>query len=82
LWAVEFVADKKTKEPYPAEKKFAARVNECATKRGVLLYPMQGCADGKCGDHVMVAPPVVITLDEIRWAVDSVGGAISEASSN
>jgi adenosylmethionine-8-amino-7-oxononanoate aminotransferase len=79
LWAVEFVADKRTKEPYPAETKFAIRVNECAMKRGVVLYPMQGCVDGKRGDHVMLAPPAVISADEIRWAVEQVGEAIQEA---
>ncbi len=81
LWAVEFVADKQTKEPFPAEKKFAARVNDSAVKRGVLLYPMQGCADGRRGDHVMIAPPAVITDDEIRWAVQQVSEAIAEALS-
>jgi adenosylmethionine-8-amino-7-oxononanoate aminotransferase len=80
LWAVEFVADKKTKEPFPAERKFAVRVNECAMKRGVMLYPMQGCADGKRGDHVMIAPPAVITADEVHWAVAQVTEAIGEAS--
>jgi adenosylmethionine-8-amino-7-oxononanoate aminotransferase len=79
LWAVEFVADKSSKEPYPAEKKFAVRVNECALKRGVMIYPMQGCVDGKRGDHVMIAPPAVITEDEIRWAVEQLGEAIGEA---
>jgi hypothetical protein len=79
MWAVEFVADKKTKEPFPAGRKFAARVNDCAMKRGVMLYPMQGCADGKRGDHVMIAPPAVIVTDEIRWALEQVGEAIQEA---
>ena len=79
LWAVEFVADKRTKEPYPAETRFAIRVNECALKRGLLLYPMQGCVDGKRGDHVMIAPPAVISADEIRWAVERVGEAIRDA---
>jgi len=79
MWAVEFVVDKKSQEPYPADKKFSARVNDCAMKRGVLLYPMQGCVDGTCGDHVMIAPPAVITADEIRWAVKQVGEAIQEA---
>ena len=82
LWAVEFVADKANKEPYPAEKKFAARVSECAMKRGVMLYPMQGCADGKRGDHVMIAPPAVVTADEIRWAVEQLGEAIGEAQAS
>jgi adenosylmethionine-8-amino-7-oxononanoate aminotransferase len=39
---------------------------------------MQGCADGKRGDHVMIAPPAVITADEIRWAVEQLGEAIRE----
>ncbi|HME08810.1 MAG TPA: aspartate aminotransferase family protein, partial [Bryobacteraceae bacterium] len=78
LWAVEFVADKRTKDPYPAEKKFAASVTECAMKRGVVLYPMQGCVDGKRGDHVMIAPPAVITAEEVRWAVEQVREAIEE----
>jgi len=80
LWAVEFVADKEAKVPFPAAMKFAARVNECATKRGVMLYPIQGCADGKRGDHVMIAPPAVTTPDQLRWAVQQVGAAIREAS--
>ena len=79
LWAVEFVADRATKEPYPAEKKFAARVHECALKRGLMLYPMQGCVDGRQGDHAMVAPPAVITAEEIRWAVERIDEAISAA---
>jgi adenosylmethionine-8-amino-7-oxononanoate aminotransferase len=82
MWAVEFVAHKETKEPFPVEKKFAARVNECAIKRGVMLYPMQGCADGTRGDHVMIAPPAVITANEIRWAVEQVADAISEVLSS
>ena len=79
LWAVEFVADKLTKQPYPVEKKFSARVSEFALKRGVMLYPMQGCMDGKRGDHVMIAPPAVIAADEIQWAVEQLSEAIREA---
>jgi adenosylmethionine-8-amino-7-oxononanoate aminotransferase len=80
LWAVEFVADKPSKDAYPAEIKFAARVSECALKRGVLLYPMQGCVDGKRGDHVMIAPPAVLAAAEIRWATEKLAEAIAEAS--
>ena len=82
LWAVEFVADKLTKQPYPAEKRFSARVNEFAMKRGVMVYPMQGCVDGKRGDHVMIAPPAVIAADEIRWAIEQLSEAIREAEAS
>ncbi len=33
------------------------------------------------GDHVMIAPPAVITAEEIRWAVEKLGEAIQEAAS-
>jgi adenosylmethionine-8-amino-7-oxononanoate aminotransferase len=79
MWAVEFVGNKQTKEPYPPEKRIGSRVSECALKRGVILYPMQGCVDGKRGDHIMIAPPAVITAKEIRWAVEQLGEAIAEA---
>src|SRR3974377_2130779 len=78
MWAVEFVANRQTKEPFAVEMKFAARVNACAFKRGVMLYPMQGCAGGLRGDPVMSAPPAVITADEIRWAVEQVVEGIAE----
>ncbi len=81
LWAVEFVVDKPTKTPFSADRKFSGRVNDCAVKRGVMLYPMQGCVDGLCGDHVMIAPPAVITAEEIQWAVDQIGDAIREVAS-
>jgi adenosylmethionine-8-amino-7-oxononanoate aminotransferase len=70
LWAVEFVADKKTKRPFPPEQNFASRVAAAAMKRGLLVYPMQGSVDGLSGDHLLLAPPAVITKDQITWAVD------------
>jgi len=70
LWAVEFVADKKTKRPFPPEQNFAPRVAAAAMKRGLLVYPMQGSVDGLSGDHLLLAPPAVITKDQIAWSVD------------
>jgi adenosylmethionine-8-amino-7-oxononanoate aminotransferase len=78
LWGVEFVADKKTKTPYPAEKAFSARVAAAAAKRGVMTYPMQGCVDGTLGDHLLLAPPAVITKEEIATAAAVIGEAVEE----
>ncbi|MGH6630671.1 MAG: aspartate aminotransferase family protein, partial [Burkholderiales bacterium] len=69
LRGVEFVADKKSKKPYPPKLNFAGRVAQAAARRGVQVYPMQGCVDGYAGDHLLIAPPAVITAQEIRWAV-------------
>ena len=79
LWAVEFVAIKPTKLPFPPTESFSARVGAAALKRGLLVYPMQGSVDGKAGDHILLAPPAVITQEQVEWAVDRLAGAIREA---
>jgi adenosylmethionine-8-amino-7-oxononanoate aminotransferase len=77
---VEFVADKATKRTFPADLNFAGRVGQAAVQRGLLVYPMQGCVDGIAGDHLLIAPPAVITAEQIAWAVEQLRDAIEEAS--
>jgi adenosylmethionine-8-amino-7-oxononanoate aminotransferase len=81
LWGVEFVADRASKRPFPAELNFAARVGQAAAARGLLVYPMQGCADGVAGDHLLIAPPAVLTQSELSWAVEQLRIAIEATSS-
>ena len=80
LLGVEFVADKKSKQPFPSKQGFSAQVGEAAKKRGLLVYPMQGSVDGILGDHLLLAPPAVITEDQIAWSVDQLRSAIREAT--
>jgi hypothetical protein len=80
LWGVEFVMDKATKRPFDARENFAGKVAQNATERGLLVYPMQGCVDGLCGDHLLIAPPAVITPEQVEWAVENLRGAIEDAS--
>jgi adenosylmethionine-8-amino-7-oxononanoate aminotransferase len=79
LRAIEFVADKSTKRPFPPAQNFAARVAATALKRGLLVYPMQGSVDGISGDHLLLAPPAIITRDQIGWAADQLRAAVLEA---
>jgi len=81
LWGVEFVADKRSKQPFLPELNFAARVAQAALKRGLLVYPVQGCVDGSSGDHVLIAPPAVITAEQIAWSVDQLKLAVQESAS-
>jgi adenosylmethionine-8-amino-7-oxononanoate aminotransferase len=80
LWAVEFVADKKTKMPFASKLTFAAKVGQTAAKRGLLVYPMQGSFDGASGDHLLIAPSAIITKEQIEWAVTELRSAITEIS--
>lgn len=69
LWGVEFVADKATRAPFAPEKAFAAKVAAACAERGVMVYPMQGAVDGNAGDHLLLAPPAIITAAEIEESV-------------
>ena len=80
LWAIEFVSNRASKAPYLANANFAGKVAQAAVERGLLLYPVQGCADGDSGDHVLIAPPAVITRDQVSWACEQLAAAIEEAT--
>jgi adenosylmethionine-8-amino-7-oxononanoate aminotransferase len=79
LWAVELVADKHSKRPFSPEQNVAGSTGAAALKPGLLVYPMQGCVDGTSGDHLLLAPPAVITREQIDWSVDQLYAAITEA---
>ncbi|MGH9744806.1 MAG: aspartate aminotransferase family protein [Candidatus Acidiferrales bacterium] len=69
LLAVEIVRDARTREPFPPDAHMAARIQEDALDAGVMTYPMQGCADGERGDHILIAPPFTITPAMIQMLV-------------
>jgi adenosylmethionine-8-amino-7-oxononanoate aminotransferase len=81
LRGVEFVSDKHSKRPFDPQANFASRVTAAALKRGLLVYPIQGCVNGVAGDHLLIAPPAVITAEQIDWAVGQLAEAIGEAAS-
>ena len=80
LRGVEFVADKPTKRPFDPQANFAGRVTAAALQRGLLVYPIQGCVDGVSGDHLLIAPPAVITAEQIDWAVERLAASIQEVA--
>lgn len=80
LWAIEFVSDKASKTPFPIGDNFAGKVAQAAIARGLLVYPVQGCADGDSGDHLLIAPPAIVTGQQLSWACDQLAAAIHQAS--
>ena len=79
LWAIEFVADKNTKRPFPADFGFSSKVGAAALKRGLLVYSMQGSVDGISGDHILLAPPAIINAEQISLSVEQLSSSIREA---
>ncbi len=79
---VELVADRGTKEPFDPARKLNALVKKEAMKRGLLVYPMGGAADGVRGDHVLLAPPFIVTDANVDAIVERLGEAIDAATAS
>jgi adenosylmethionine-8-amino-7-oxononanoate aminotransferase len=79
LQGLELVADRGTKEPFDPARKLNARVKHEAMARGLMVYPMGGTADGKRGDHVLLAPPFIIDNAAVDVIVERLGDAIDAA---
>ncbi len=79
---VELVADRGTKEPFDPARKLNALVKKEAMKRGLMIYPMGGAADGVRGDHVLLAPPFILTDANVDAIVERLGEAIDAATAS
>lgn len=73
---IEIVADRTSKAPFDPQHKIAARIKQAAFARGLICYPMSGTIDGRNGDHILLAPPFVISDDEMGQLVDMLVGAM------
>jgi adenosylmethionine-8-amino-7-oxononanoate aminotransferase len=62
---IEFVKDKKRKEPFDPKIGFNQRVFRECWDRGLIVYPGAGTIDGTRGDHVQIGPPLCATHEEI-----------------
>jgi hypothetical protein len=79
---VELVADRGTKAPFDPARKLNALVKKEAMKRGLMVYPMGGAADGISGDHVLLAPPFILTEANVDAIVERLGEAIDAATAS
>jgi len=76
FWGVEFVADRATKQTFAPAAKVNARVKAEAMQRGLMCYPMGGTVDGVNGDHVLIAPPYILTEAQLDELADKLGSAV------
>src|SRR5213592_611326 len=81
LGGIEFVEDKATRAPFPRAARFAETLTEAAQQAGLVVWPNVGHADGTSGDLVMVAPPFIITEQEIDELVQRLTAALEQAVS-
>ena len=75
LAGIELVANRETKQPFPAAWEVGKRVGAATMARGLISYPGAGTVDGTIGDHVLYAPPLIITREQ----VDDMLGMLDES---
>jgi adenosylmethionine-8-amino-7-oxononanoate aminotransferase len=76
---VELVADRASKATFDPEYKLHARIKKRAMANGLMCYPMGGTIDGRHGDHVLLAPPFIVSEDDLARIVERLRVAIDEA---
>jgi adenosylmethionine-8-amino-7-oxononanoate aminotransferase len=77
--ALELVSDRATKAPFDPVLRLHARVKAQGMARGLMTYPGGGTIDGAKGDHVLLAPPYIVTANDIDEIVRRLGDAIDAA---
>jgi L-2,4-diaminobutyrate transaminase len=70
--AIELVADRHARAPFPPDARIPTRIRDAARRRGLI------CRAG--GDVVMLCPPLVVTRREIDTIVATLGAAIDEVA--
>lgn len=70
--AIELVADKKSRTPYPWQERRGLRVYRHALDQGVMLRPL--------GNVIYFMPPYVINEDEIAWMAEVAWQGVQKAT--
>lgn len=76
FWGMEFVADRDSKQWFDPALKLHTRLKAAAMREGLMVYPMGGTVDGRCGDHVLLAPPFISTPEDIEQIVQRLERAL------
>ncbi|WP_274242272.1 MULTISPECIES: aspartate aminotransferase family protein [Enterobacter] len=78
---VELVRDKASKTPFDPALKLHAAIKANCMSRGLMVYPMGGTIDGQYGDHILIAPPFIVTPGQLDFVVDTLNTVIREETS-
>src|SRR5438132_129154 len=82
FWALELVAERRSKQPFDPVLQMHARIKQAALDAGLLCYPMGGTLDGVRGDHVLLAPPFIVEPAQIEELVHKLGRSLESALIN
>jgi len=76
FWGIELVRDRASRAWFDPALRLHARLKAEALSQGLMIYPSGGTVDGRCGDHVLLAPPFICTDGELDAIVDTLATAL------
>ncbi|HEX8606737.1 MAG TPA: aspartate aminotransferase family protein [Pseudoduganella sp.] len=79
LVGLELVQERETRRPFDPDLKLFAAIKEKAMGCGLMVYPMGGTADGRRGDHILLAPPFIATEADLAQVVMRLSDAVDLA---
>jgi len=78
LLGLELVSSREGKKPFPREMRVAETLTAIAMSKGLLLMSGSGVSDGVAGDHLIIAPPLTITTEELDLLIDLLEASLKE----
>lgn len=79
LTGLEFVKDRQSRTPYANEHQVFNLVTQQAFARGLIIYPRKSI-NGLAGDHVLIAPPLIVDTAQIDEILNRLDDALSGAA--
>jgi len=80
MGAIDIVADKETKRPFDPSVQVIDWIKAEALKQGLL---MRGATiDEGIGDRVVWSPPLIVTVEQVDWALDVLKSILGELKPN
>jgi adenosylmethionine-8-amino-7-oxononanoate aminotransferase len=75
---IEFVEDRATRRPFPAQSHLSHEIARRAFENGLICYPCAGNAGDGTGDTIVIAPPFNATDAELSELVDKLTKSIRQ----
>jgi adenosylmethionine-8-amino-7-oxononanoate aminotransferase len=79
LIGIEFVRDRISREPFPAERALSHAIGREALADGLICYPCAGNVGGVKGDTIIIAPPYNASENELAELTDRFTRAVARA---
>ncbi len=78
MHGIEFVRNKTDNSTFEPSQNIAIKAVSIALRKGLVVYPVRGCADGRRGDGLLICPPLTITEEEIAYMLNILEETVME----